>query len=66
MDNHRSFWRTREFFQEDETDNLFYDFTPDHRTDYLWEDDALEAVITVQFGTRSEVYAQLHPLMERG
>lgn len=66
MYSHRSFWRNRNFFQEDESDNLFYNFTPDHRTDYLWDDEALEAVIAEQFGTRSEVYSQLHSLTERG
>lgn len=58
--------RNREFFRKEESENIFYDFTPDHRMDCLWKDDELEAVIMERFGVRSEAYMQLHSLMERG
>lgn len=66
MYSRRSSWRTREFFREDESENLFYDFTPDHQMSFLWEDGALEDAAQERLGVRSEAYMQLHSLTEKG
>ena len=66
MQEQNSGWEIRKVFKQSESDNLFYNFTEDHRMDFLWNDDDLYAIMIQHFNDEcfDKIYIQL--LMQKG
>ena len=66
MRSQRTPLEIRDHFRKNESDNLFYDFTEDHRIDYLWSDNELEAVMAQHFSHNSYEKGYVQSLIQKG
>ena len=66
MRSQRTPLEIRDRFRKNESDNLFYDFTEDHRIDYLWSDNELEAVMAQHFSRNSYERVHIQSLIQKG
>lgn len=66
MRRQHRYWTIRDHFTEKESDNLFYGFTEDHRLDFLWNDDDLNAVMARHSSEESYERIYIQSLMRKG
>lgn len=56
----------RKYFSDTESENLFYDFTDDHRMDYLWDDQELLHVLHERYEVSHPDCFWVHWLVQNG